>query len=71
MTCRSWYVVYGDLPEEIIKGTKGDTMGRHKKFHHRINLRLESELFETLQALALKKGCSIADVCRTILKQNS
>jgi len=46
-------------------------MGRHKKFQHRINLRLEASLFEKLQQLALKKGCSIAELCRDLLKQNT
>lgn len=42
-------------------------MSRHKQFHHRINLRLNKDLYEDLLRLSKQKGCSIADLCRAIL----
>ena len=46
-------------------------MARHKKFHYRINLRIDTDLHNALKVLAEQQGVSVADLCRDILRKNT
>lgn len=41
---------------------------KHRKYPHRLNLRLDTELYEALKKKAEEDGISIASLCRSLLK---
>lgn len=44
---------------------------RHKRYHHRINLRIDSDLYNALLQLSQVKGMGITDLCRQILREGT